>query len=68
MGYGGYYNRMSKDIMKVKLGNVNPNEEIKVKVCYVHTVGVTFNTFYEFRLSTTITPRYVSRAAAENQV
>ena len=54
--------------MKIKLGNINPNEEIKVKMSYVHTVAVAYNTFYEFRLSTTITPRYVSRAAVENQV
>jgi uncharacterized protein YegL len=31
---------------------------VKVKIAYVHTVSCVLNTFYEFRLPITITPRY----------
>lgn len=59
--YGGYDRPSTQDVMKVKLGNVSAGQEIKVKISYVHTVSIVMNTFYEFRLNTTITPRYVSK-------
>ena len=46
--------------MKVKLGNIMPGQEIKIKMSYIHAVSVVLNTFYEFKLTTSITPRYAS--------
>ena len=46
--------------MKVKLGNIMPGQEIRIKMSYIHTVSVVLNTFYEFKLTTSITPRYAS--------
>lgn len=60
-GYVSYNASEGKDVMKVRLGNISPGQEIKVKISYIHTVSVVLNSFYEFRLNTTITPRYVSK-------
>ena len=47
--------------MKVKIGNIERNEEVKINISFIHEVSLVLNTFYEFRLPTTITPRYISR-------
>lgn len=46
--------------MKVKIGNISIGQEVKVKLSYIHTVSIVLNSLYEFRLPTTITPRYVN--------
>ena len=61
VGYGGYDSVASKDIMRIKIGNIYTGQQIKVKIAFVHTVTLVMNTFYEFRLGTTITPRYVTK-------
>ena len=61
VGMGGFNNSSSRDTMKVKIGNISSGQEIKVKISYVFAVTVLVNTFFEFRLPTTITPRYVSQ-------
>ncbi len=65
VGFGGYHSPNAKDIMKIKLGNIEPKQEIKVKLAFIHTVSVVNNTFYQFTLPTTITPRYVSNLSPE---
>lgn len=37
-----------------------PGQEIKIKMSYIHPVSVVLNTYYEFKLTTSITPRYMS--------
>lgn len=44
--------------MRLKIGNVAPNQEITIKMKIVSEVLISYNTFYEFRLATAITPRY----------
>lgn len=64
MGYGGYNTENSRDLMKVKVGNIFSGQEVRVKISYVHAVSVLVNTFYEFRLPTSVTPRYVGKIDA----
>ena len=61
MGFGGYYNSSARDIVKIKLGNIMPGQQIIIKMSYIHPVSVVLNNFYEFKLTTSITPRYVSK-------
>lgn len=46
VGFSSYNNDASRDLMKVKIGNIFSGQEVRVKISYVHTVGVTLNTFY----------------------
>jgi len=62
----GEINEKSRDLMRVKLGNVGVNQNVKIKLTFAHEVNISYNTFYEFRLSPTMTPRYVSNLPAEN--
>ena len=54
--------------MNVKIGNIAVGQTVTVKIAYIHTVSVVLNTFYEFRLTTAITPRYVSALNPSNLV
>jgi hypothetical protein len=52
--------------MRIKLGNVGIGYHIKIKLSFVHEVNISYNTFYEFRLSPTMTPRYLCNLPAED--
>ena len=58
--YGGIFSN-SKDYMKIKVGNILQNKEIKIYLSFVQKVSLVYNTFYEFRLQTSMTPRYGAR-------
>lgn len=49
---------ITKDLMRLKIGNVAPKQEITIKMKIVSEVLISYNTFYEFRLATAMTPRY----------
>jgi hypothetical protein len=50
----------SKDIMNMEIGNVGPNEEVKISVSYLQELNIEQNTFYQFHLPATISPRYMN--------
>lgn len=50
----------SKDIMKLRIGNVAPQAEVKVEISYLHELALSFNTFYRLQILGTISPRYMN--------
>jgi hypothetical protein len=46
------------DVMKILIGNIPPQQEIKIKFVYVEELEVSVNQFWKFRLPSTISPRY----------
>eukprot|EP01017_Pseudomicrothorax_dubius_P012431 TRINITY_DN1513_c0_g1_i4.p1 TRINITY_DN1513_c0_g1~~TRINITY_DN1513_c0_g1_i4.p1 ORF type:complete len:717 (+),score=111.83 TRINITY_DN1513_c0_g1_i4:68-2218(+) len=49
------------DIMTIKVGNIPPNTTVKVVIGYTENVEVQESLFYNLIISSTLTPRYVSR-------
>jgi len=46
--------------MNLEIGNVGPQEEVKITVSYLSELTVDQNTFYQFHLPSTISPRYMN--------
>lgn len=40
------------------VGNIRPKQTVKVIVTYVHINSLVCNTFYQFKLTSAMTPRY----------
>jgi hypothetical protein len=54
----GEYSPQNRDIMKMVVGNIAAKQEVKVILTYIHANSLVNNTFYQFRLASTMTPRY----------
>lgn len=54
----GEYNPQNRDIMKMVVGNIAAKQEVKVILTYIHANYLVNNTFYQYRLTSTMTPRY----------
>lgn len=54
----GEYNPLSRDIMKMRVGNIAPRQTVKILLTYVHTNSLVCNTFYQYKLTSAMTPRY----------
>jgi len=46
------------DIMKVRIGNVEPNIEIQVKLSYIEPLHCNFSKLWRIHLPSTVVPRY----------
>ena len=46
------------DIMKIEIGNIEPNKEVKIIFTYCQELEVSMNKFYLLTIPSTITPRY----------
>lgn len=57
----GEYNPLSRDIMKMVVGNIFGRSTVKVTLVYLHLNSLLCNTFYQYKLTTAMTPRYASR-------
>jgi hypothetical protein len=57
----GEFNPLSRDIMKMIVGNIAGRSTVKVTLVYLHLNSLLCNTFYQYKLSTAMTPRYASR-------
>lgn len=44
--------------MKIDIGNIRPNSDIKITYVYSEELEVSGNKFYKYKLPSTITPRY----------
>lgn len=58
----GEFNPLSRDIMKMVVGNIEGKSTVKVTLVYLHLNSLLCNTFYQYKLTTTMTPRYASRS------
>ncbi len=61
----GEINSESKDIMTLKVGNVGPREYVKIEIAYLQELTLSNNTFYQFHLPGTISPRYMNSLPKE---
>lgn len=61
----GELNAESKDILNLKVGNIAPQQEVKIEVMYLQELSLSYNTFYQLHLPATITPRYLSHIPQE---
>jgi len=52
------------DVMQIKVGNVNRNDVIQIKFSYIEPLDVYLNTFWRFKIYSTVNPRY---APSHNQ-
>ena len=44
--------------MKIEIGNIRPEQKIKIKFVYIEELETAMNTFWKYKLLSTITPRY----------
>ena len=44
--------------MRLMVGNIAAKQEVKVTLTYIHANSLVNNTFYQYRLASTMTPRY----------
>jgi len=61
----GELNSQSKDILNLKVGNVGPNQPVKIEIVYLQELSLSYNTFYQLHLPGTISPRYVNHIPNE---
>ena len=56
------------DIMNIKVGNINSHDTIEIKFSYIEPLDVYLNTFWRFKLYSTVNPRYepVQKTAQRN--
>ena len=54
----GEYSSQNRDIMRLLVGNIAAKQEVKVTLTYIHANSLVNNTFYQYRLTSTMTPRY----------
>jgi hypothetical protein len=54
--------------MTLKVGNVGPREYVKIEIAYLQELGLSNNTFYQFHLPGTISPRYMNTIPKEDIV
>lgn len=45
--------------MNLNVGNIAPESEVKICISYLQELNVEQNTFFQFHLSSTISPRYM---------
>ena len=64
----GELNSQSKDILNLKVGNVGPNQPVKIEIVYLQELSLSYNTFYQLHLPGTISPRYVNHIPNEQIV
>ena len=59
MAYAALY-QDTKDIMNLKLANLQPNEEVTIQLTYIMKLDVIDSSNWLLRIPATLTPRYVS--------
>jgi hypothetical protein len=52
------FNPRSRDIMKMIVGNIAPKQTVKVVMTYAHANSLVCNTYYQYKLTSAMTPRY----------
>jgi hypothetical protein len=50
----------SKDIMSLKIGNVPPDQTVRIEIAYLQELTLACNTFYQLHMTGTISPRYMN--------
>lgn len=48
----------TKDIMILKIGNIEPNEKVMIEISYIEELTLSMNTFYRFALPVKNSPRF----------
>ena len=46
--------------MNLEIGNIGPETEVKISISYLQELTVEQNTFYQLRLPSTISPRFMN--------
>ncbi len=64
----GEFNPLSRDIMKMAVGNIGSRSTVKVTLVYLHSNSLLCNTFYHYKLTTAMTPRYASQRSPQEIV
>jgi hypothetical protein len=54
----GEYNSLSRDIMKMQVGNIAPRQTVKIVLTYLHSNSLLCNALYQYKLTSAMTPRY----------
>ena len=61
----GEVDAQSKDILNLKVGNIEPKQSVKIQIIYLQELTLSYNTFYQLHVPGTITPRYMHNMPAE---
>lgn len=61
--YLGRKDENSPDIMKLNIGNLEPNADINIELIYVQKIEADGEEMWRFMLPTTITPKYGANSA-----
>jgi hypothetical protein len=57
----GLLNSERNDILNLQVGNVAPNETVKIEITYLQELTLSYNMFYEFHMTSTISPMYMNQ-------
>lgn len=49
---------IAPDVIKIDIGNIDPNSYITIRYTYSEELLVSMNKFWKFTIPSTITPRY----------
>ena len=59
-------NKATPDVIKTKIGNILPNQKVKVTFSYVTKLDISLDKNYQFRFPNIFIPRYVSNVFEDN--
>lgn len=51
--------------MRLKVGNVPPNERVKIEIVYLQELSLSNNTFYQLKILASASPRYLNHIPRE---
>ena len=55
----GEVNYKSKDIFRLKIGNVPPQQKVSIEISYLQELKLSCNTFYKLEIEKSVFPKFV---------